>query len=69
MTTPSPAHPFHHRANPDGFWDTICPNCYLTVGRSPDEFPSIWLSQIITATKQPGQLRKLTLLGIRLLRR
>jgi hypothetical protein len=29
---------FHHRRNLDGTHDSICPDCYLTVASTPDEF-------------------------------
>jgi hypothetical protein len=37
MTTHLPNHPFRHRSNPDGSWDSICMRCYLTAATSKDE--------------------------------
>jgi hypothetical protein len=37
MTTHLSNHPFRHRSNPDGSWDSICMRCHLTATTSHDE--------------------------------
>jgi hypothetical protein len=32
-----PQHPFPHRLNPNGTYDSICKECHLTVASSQDE--------------------------------